>query len=103
MFKCTKLVVCHSLGLKLSPCTLGDTWSLSTEVEEEKFWGTFYGRVGCFFSGSASGTFLSCLALGSTLSICQGLGLSLDLRPGSLPEKKPGQSAFLVQAVPAFT
>lgn len=102
MFECTKLVVCHSLGMKLSQCTLGNTWSLSPEMEEEKFWSAFCGRVGgCFFSGSASGTSLSCLALGSTVSICQGLGLSLDLRAGSLPGRRPRQSAFLVQAVPA--
>lgn len=78
--------------------------SLSRDGRREVLGYLLWRRVGgCFFSGSASGTFLSCLALGSTLSICQGLGLSLDLRPGSLPGKRPGQSAFLVQTVPAFT
>lgn len=95
MFKCIKLVICHSLRMKLSPCTLGDTWSLSPEKEEEKFWSTFCGRIGgCFSSGSASGTLLSCLVLGSTVSICHGLGLSLYLRPGSLLGGDAGNLLF---------
>lgn len=67
MFKCTKLAVCHSPGMKCSPCTIGITWSLSPEMEEGKFQSTFCRRVGgCFFSESASGTFLSCISLPRT-------------------------------------
>lgn len=82
MFKRAKLVVCHSLwDWNRASLSLGIPVLLSHQRwRKRSVWCTSCGRGGgLLFCGSASGTSPFWLAVGSTVSICRQLGLSLDL------------------------